>query len=494
MLNCNLNMLVLFLLVTDSTTKHKSWAKDNEAYSAVFEPGSIQFGFTDEEMGFTDQTNIGGANIQFDQGQDSGGQGYCYGEQMTNDFGDKPAQQSKLQASLKQYERRNKKKRPPNYYQQEKVVPEYGYQELNVMHQNYTVPPPGHPAQYRAVPAQKVSMDPNIVYHNMPMEALNLNNAQVIANSGYSNPNVIIQGTANSSDNGMLQQHVGYPPQGAPTTNAGDDLTEVVVHSLHCATEQLVHIPSRTETNLNQDHERTSKPSVSVGQYASDNERDTAISQISVQQDTQSQHVSIVSQADLSSAQGAKSNHVDISVKDTSITDTSSHKPLTENIGSISNVNSGDTGQQTAQVNNSNTGSDIDNTSSNTNVANVNNTENDVSVNNKESSGIQATEAPKPKPTSWAGLFKSASTAVTVPPQTYEPPVMVVNANKMEEVGDSEKPELPLMPVPAADDSVAKELGGKKLYLLLCVYGYIQTSIVALLITNVYPKYCVSIS
>ena len=434
--------MVCFL---ESTSSHQAWADDTKVFTgASFDVSGIQFGFTADEIEFSGQPGPGPIDFGFTHDMDS--DNFTFGDPMDDNNDDRPNQQSKLQASLKPYERRNKKKRPPNYYQKDRGGDGFSFQGP-VMHHNYTVPPPGHPAHYDGT---------NITYPNMHMHTY-MNNPQIVANTGYANPTVLHQGQMNTPDSGMSQQNHGRPPPQGVMPHPGDDLVEVVVHGFP---ENSIHIPARTETNLIQDHERTSNSRVNVDQYASD----PAISPKIQHQPIQSQNISYPQGQ---SVQGAKSNHVHVSVKEIPKVEnnSSSHKPSSENVtnnNTVSNTNSGDGGQNVkvkSQVN-------VDSVPSNAQTSARNPTEDSASVNAKESASVKVSEevvkeAPKPpKPVSWAGLFKSASSTSATPQQSSQAPLTVAHTSKGDESTDMEKSDAPVMPVLAAEDSVAKELGG----------------------------------
>lgn len=421
------------------------------------------------------QPDINTANTQYQLlDQRSAGQNFGdSGQQIPSEHNDKSGQQSKLQASLKQYERRNKKKRPPNYYQQDDSQEQAGLgQEVApeiLMHKNFTVPPPGHPAHYVANPANRDTAGINAGYPGYPAGAYSVKNPQAFVNNEYVNPNIVNQEQhlsgiiKNDSANGLPRANPGLPPQcGIPPPHVGEELVEVVVDKVP---DNTFHIPPRIETSQNQDHERTSTLT-KVGQYANDKRDTNAISAQATVHEMQTQNT--VFPTDVNSNRGAKSNRVDVSVKDTQSEESSSHITVADNKSNNLITQSSDT-EPTVQDKNLNAGLSAENISK-TDTPVTNTGESNVPVDVKVYTSSQVTEnvqtpkqePQKPKPTTWAGLFKSSNSPVVMPQQNSESPVIVANPSKPEETVENDKPELPPLPVPAAEDSVAKELGGKE--------------------------------
>ncbi|XP_060597410.1 ubiquitin carboxyl-terminal hydrolase 10-like isoform X2 [Ruditapes philippinarum] len=364
---------------------------------------------------------------------------------------------SKLQASMKPYERRNKKKRPPGYYKQsDSSVPQQNSNDFAPMQPDLTQPPPNfHPD----------------MHYNMPPPGLVPN--QYTVNNQYSEVNR--ENVAN------FPAGIPVAYQGAPTpTGAGNmvvdndnvknnqrqemgDLYEVVIDS--GAPQNSANIPARPETYQIQDHERTNS------QSSVDNVNQSSSNVCEFIPNTNVAIENRMSQLNVQSSGVAKPTRVDVSIKDAQVIDEPSHMPLnTVQISQEKQV----IDINTKEANDANDSKYSDNAAEFMDDSKMKSDseikdEPVVSTEPSVEPETSAVKNPEPviqepvktaKPVSWAGLFKSNNSNVTTPeaPMSYRSSGGDNSSVGADSEQRSEK-ELSPMPVPASEDSAAKELG-----------------------------------
>lgn len=338
---------------------------------------------------------------------------------------------SKLQASLKTYERRNKKKRPPNYYNQPDT---HGHSGMNhntiaqpmVVQQTFSMPPPGlHPIHYPPMPLHPPL---HMGHVGMPGSAPTNVLYATFTPSHY---------TGTSTPVGNVGANYGHMPvHDSDGQNSDHALMEVVVEQNAIPTNS-VYIPPRAETYQNQDHERTSNR-VSYGDSESN-----VNNELSVDKST---HVN----------GGATNSAVNVSIKNTMVHETSS---LTNAESTYANVSY----QPTTSFNTTEVEPSNDLPEVNACKVTENEQATDFNKNNdsKKAESTQPVVGP-PKPKSWAGLFKSpASQGSSVVNNLGIDTSEDISVSTESESSISKLLEFPPVTVPAAEDSVAKDLGEK---------------------------------
>ena len=362
---------------------------------------------------------------------------------------------SKLQASMKPYERRNKKKRPPGYYEQSEMVSQQNSSDYPPMQPDLTQPPP--------------NFHPDMCY-NMPPPGLVPN--QYTVNSQYNNGN---PGNVANFPAGIPVAYQGAPPPSGADNMVIDnndvknnqrqemgDLYEVVIDSV--APQNSANIPARAETYQIQDHERTNpQHSVDIVNQSSSNFSE-------FHPNTNVAIENKMSHLNIQNTGVAKPTRVDVSIKDAQVVDEASHMQInTVQIDPEKEV----VVLGTDDANNSKYSDNAAEVLDNSNIKTDTEVKEEpvVSTDPSVQPETSAVKNPEPvnqepvkttKPVSWAGLFKSNSSNATV----IEAPLSHVSSggDNSSVSADSEQrseKELSPMPVPASEDSAAKELGGK---------------------------------
>lgn len=377
---------------------------------------------------------------------------------------------SKLQASLKTYERRNKKKRPPGYYSQVENdssgsglthVSSDGNLQASMIrsevHANQSDQPDGvHYSQNRqdAFEANVTVNDASRHQYNAPVYQ-NIQNVQYIQGA----PELHTQNIAAYADIGVGAQY---------SANKMEDLNEVIVESVPYSNS---HGRQEMDTKQIQDHDRTTvknQPSSSVSDSSS------LVHSSSVASDTNNVFVSKLQIPNLS----APSYRGEASVNDSMEYSTNSSQ-LSESFQPASQINEkletnelpGDRQHGTDNiVNESYAASAIEADSKS--VSGMEATAKDIvkpdiqnpPVTNAESLKPSSAPASAPapaKPTTWAGLFKSSSATISSQPTS----VPVVESGKEDlsasnkEAEERNEKEASPQPVPATEDKEAKQLG-----------------------------------
>ncbi|KAL4234192.1 Ubiquitin carboxyl-terminal hydrolase 10 [Mactra antiquata] len=171
---------------------------------------------------------------------------------------------SKLQASLKPYERRNKKKRPPDYYKQSQDT---DGQKTNIHNKPETFdlsqPPPNYPTQMQ-FSAPPPGINPNNYRMNQPGYIPNMMpNMAMQQQMDVPHLQQVYHGAnSQASVSGVYTDNM-LPKNGGSDLNASHtdhtDLREVVIDKPSPVQHISANIPAIIETYQNQDHERTSK-------------------------------------------------------------------------------------------------------------------------------------------------------------------------------------------------------------------------------------------
>ena len=374
---------------------------------------------------------------------------------------------SKLQASLKKGERRNKKKRPPGYYSQLENEPSYATNShlpsndntqivvRSEVHVNLSNQPEGayysENRQDNIVETNFKMNDPSGFQHNVPTYQ-NIQDDQYIQDTSLMN-----------AQNSAIHPNIGA--QYGDTKM--DELNEVVV--VESVPYSDAHGQQGMEIKQIQDHDRTTKLTQSLNSV-SDASSFTHSSLISSDKDV---YVSKLQIPNLGSP-----NKMDIFVNDNvALSANSSQVP--ESFQASSQIDekvsqtefSTDTQQQPSSDSietDSNVAKDDSKLEANISVDTSLTTAKDASKPDIINSPLASAESPKPqpqpaKPTSWAGLFKSSSVSSSNPP-AFVPVTEGVkedNSSDKKEVEERNEKEMSPMPVPAAEDKEAKTLGGK---------------------------------
>ena len=380
---------------------------------------------------------------------------------------------SKLQASLKTYERRNKKKRPPGYYSQpgNEGLPgdpslvsarnnEHGMaSEVSVSLNN---------SQYDATNYSQIKQD-NYVDPNMTDPAVHYYNAAA-AYQNIENVEFIQGAPVVNTQNSAIHAEV-YNGAHYGDTKVGE-LNEVVVESVPYSN---TYGHQDMDIKQIQDHDRTTIENQSVSNVSNSN---NYIHTSSVASDTNQVFVSKLQIPNLSApsrADGQAGDGVEYSTNSSQISE--SFQPVRQTNEAIPS-NEVPSDMHTPSVdktyNDQNDLTDTDVVETNSNSASVNSSETTAKDDVKKDINAPVTEveSPKPtavpapapvKPTSWAGLFKSSSAS------SYGQSVIVSSSAVENTKGDNSdrtemeernEREVSPLPVPATEDKEAKQLGG----------------------------------
>ena len=386
---------------------------------------------------------------------------------------------SKLQASLKTYERRNKKKRPPGYYSQSGTE---GYSgdpnvmstnERSVVHAEVVV---GLNSQTDATNYSEIKQD-NFVdpYVNRTDTAGVHHYNAVPAHQNIENVQYIQGAPGVNTQNGAIHAQV-Y--NGAQYGDARiGELNEVVVESVPYSN---THGQQEIDTKQIQDHDRTtvnnqyvshvtnSNNYMHTSSVASDNNNQVYVSKLQIP------NLSAPNRDNAQASEGVEysTNSSQMSESFQPVCQASESIPSNEvssdmQIPSIDSKNSGDQNElPDANVVETDSSSASVN-SLETTAKDIVKTDIDAPVTEAESPKPNPTPAPAPapaKPTSWAGLFKSSGSS------SYSQPIVAApsmdnypkgdNLDNRTEEERSEREVSPL-PVPATEDKEARQLGGR---------------------------------
>ncbi|XP_052816281.1 ubiquitin carboxyl-terminal hydrolase 10-like [Mya arenaria] len=483
----------------------KSWAEEeisfmDDRHMPVYQPTDMHSGITFGEVSapFTDLGPYQGQRVLHQYNHNPyEGQGIAPAMMNTgliDESEDFANQQSKLKSSLKPYERRNKKKRPPDYYKQTESFKEHGYPQhtmsavpVPIIPTDFSVPPPGHPALFRAGP------DPRIT-------ATNIGGPNVTLGPNGSNPNafsvqpVIPPGNLlHNTQGGNIGMPVGmasFPdprtmghdpnhgarlPSQTPSPNVNyqsDELMEVVVDNSdkNVYNDSSVHIPDRTVSYQNQDHDRTRFEKNVVGaNYAS--ESSNSVNVLSHSDMFKNQEMSAVTNSNKDV--GARVTRVDVSIKDAPFVESSSPVQTVQETNSIKgrqpiiqneHVDNTTINQEVCEKcvgDEETTEAARDETNSANDEIGAKQSENLKNVKEILEPGLASEPAPKPeapKLSSWASLFKGKTGNTAGDGQGLK---SYREENTAENHGKEERPglESPPCTVSAAEDSAAKDLG-----------------------------------
>jgi len=441
------------------------------------------------------------------------------------DDGDYQQSESKLKASLRPRERRNKKKRPPDYYKEPEVNHYFsGYSHHPAAANTIPVipdlsrPPPGHPAMYGISPTHipvvhahghiptlgpHVHTGPRGLAGNIPPQgmaplvnqsigAYNVNTGQCgnpgipsVGVHSHNFPNPAMLGFNAGVGNQLNTQFNNVTDMGQQH-NSGELMEVIVDNSDKVQASDNVHIEPRIESYQNHDHDRTSCVHEShegsannVKNIIAEQQKNTG-TQITMQNMVQNTN------SNVSDSQGAtKQVHVDISVKNVPEDNTASQTAqIQQNIVNREPAiqNEQDANIQSMQVDkrltedqkqqnecvkdpmdsSQSVGDKMNNTQ---NIANDSNNalKEEGSTPDKDNAKPEAKpEPPKPKAFSWAGLFKA-------PGQTSQSGDVnnsdTSGGSLSQSVGNTKEMEFPaVVTVSAEQDSIAKDLGGTCLY------------------------------
>ena len=390
-------------------------------------------------------------------------------------LGDKNTQ-SKLQASLKPYERRNKKKRPPDYYKEQTDDSQL---ELNCV-ENYV-----NPEDSVRQEAMTQHSDIHVYTTIVPNYELKYNFTEDINR----NMQVPVEGhsMAYTPSNNNLGTHLNQPLtftadiHNTNVTNRLDnneqiELQEILVDS----NVKAYTFPARTETNEVQDHIRTNSAQnellagpgyggvespVAVPTYSDTNNRNQTNSSVPGYLATVYNPGNQVTTIPGNSSR-LQTLHSDYQI-DSKIS--VSH----ENPGSVAPVEITQYQPHDEHVNKgdiSGPGNVYEVSVEVNNTVNTNLTTNSVDVDVDSTKLSNASRQGEVKPTqTWAGLFKSSASG-----SAAHPVISDKIENSENTVGNNQAPkqtekEFSPIPVDAKDDSVAKELGGKNFF-CVCVH------------------------
>lgn len=372
---------------------------------------------------------------------------------------------SKLQASLKSYERRNKKKRPPGYYNQGENGSADNLQGMvrSEVHVSLSNKPEG--ATYSEIKNENV-VETNINMNDPSGHHYSAPPYQNIGDVHY------MQGASvRNAQNSAIDADVNTQCSGTKM----EELKEVIVESVPYSNSQ-GH--QEMDSKQIQDHDRTTGLTQPLTNSSNSN---VFTHSSSVSSDTNNVFVSKLQIPNLSSP-----NKIEVPRNDSMVHSTNSSQ-VSESFQVSNEGNEKFTNNEfsfgTQQPN-----SDNSNPSSDTKVVDVDAT---ISVDGSETTAkdtnkpdiidsnvtvATSEESHKPpqpspwgtKPTSWASLFKSSSASSNTAPsvvQTSEP-AKEDNPND-KETDETNEREVSPMPVSAAEDKEAKQLGGKWNYVQL---------------------------
>lgn len=389
---------------------------------------------------------------------------------------DRSGSSSKLQASLKPYERRNKKKRPPDYYKQPEEASSGAQRpDFHLVQPDLTQPPPNfHPEMRFSVPPPGLNprhfmVNRGVRYshpgdHNYPNPAQLPNFPTGVpvpfqgANPQFVTPVVLQRNSENVVSN--QAQETG-------------DLCEVVIDRVPPANS--VNIPARPETYQIQDHERTN-PDLNfgdkrLGQYNADHNYSHSNENFATQNITPNMQRETV----------VKPTRVNVSVKDALREEYSSHIQSEDMQESVQNENmpaesesvksNVETGEDKTEISDMQSeviaSEDLPEEKDSVQITSDSVINTDAHAGFEEQKSESQPEADKKteemkanKPTTWAGLFKSNSTTPSI--VVRDTPVvnsMVDNSKQNHEAEQRSEKELSPQPVPASEDSAAKDLG-----------------------------------
>lgn len=388
---------------------------------------------------------------------------------------------SKLQASLKPYERRNKKKRPPDYYKQtEDTSAQHGVNMNNEQVPfDLSQPPPTYHTQmqYGAPPPginpNNFGMNqPRFIHNavqNPPIQPLDI---QRIQQQTYQGANSQSGVTSMYTDN-MVQRNGGGNENHSQADQV--DLREVMIHSVS-PVQHSTNIPATPETYQNQDHERTS------ANYHLDSN--------AVQKDSVNAYQEYIPNMNMPPNNIVYHSNVEASTRNTGM-ETSGPCGTGSNESSLSQSNVVVKNSTTQSVENSdantinmNKNSDIavatdpisvesahtktDSAESQIDPApEIGNSQGQMDKVHSEPTAPQQPASvpsdPVKKPVTWAGLFKSNTTTNTQSVVQETPAPILPGDNNTSVAGNndtkSDKEPSPA-PVLASEDSAAKDLGG----------------------------------
>ena len=381
---------------------------------------------------------------------------------------------SKLQASLKKGERRNKKKRPPGYYSQtgnEAAFSDNGHMSLNdgtqvvvrsEVHVNLSNQPEG--AYYSE------NRQENIVETNFKMKEPS--GVQHMSPAYQNSPSdQYMQDAPNSAMHPNIEaQYSG--------TKAGE-LNEIVVESVPYSD---AHIQQKMDIKQIQDHDRTTNVSDSVAYSNSfthsnivSSDNDVFVSKLQIPNIGAPNKMDVLDNENVANTDSSQvptnfqsSNQIAENVTPNELS-SDTQQPSSDSILTNSNVMQNDSKSEVeASIS-------VD-TSLTTAMADANKTD----IISPPIVGVESPKSvPQPaKPTSWAGLFKSksASSYNSYNPMPSVPAVEGVKDDNSSDIKDMEEQnerEISPMPVPAAEDKEAKTLGG---IFLLTLYALMDTS------------------
>lgn len=364
---------------------------------------------------------------------------------------------SKLQASLKSYERRNKKKRPPGYYNQGENGSADNLQGMvrSEVHVSLSNKPEG--ATYSEIKNENV-VETNINMNDPSGHHYSAPPYQNIGDVHY------MQGASvRNAQNSAIDADVNTQYSGTKM----EELKEVIVESVPYSNSQ-GH--QEMDSKQIQDHDRTTGLTQPLTNSSNSN---VFTHSSSVSSDTNNVFVSKLQIPNLSSP-----NKIEVPRNDSMVHSTNSSQ-VSESFQVSNEGNEKFTNNEfsfgTQQPN-----SDNSNPSSDTKVVDVDAT---ISVDGSETTAkdtnkpdiidsnvtmATSEESHKPpqpspwgtKPTSWASLFKSSSASSNTAPsvvQTSEP-AKEDNSND-KETDETNEREVSPMPVSAAEDKEAKQLG-----------------------------------
>lgn len=378
-------------------------------------------------------------------------------------FDERSGSSSKLQASLKQYERRNKKKRPPGYYKQsESGGTEHEANAYPPMQPDLTQPPPNfHQEVQFSIPPPGLA--PNHYGVNSQFVGGNMQTPAHIANF-HAGGQIPYQGASDASGVGNVIINTVPNSQRQET----GDLCEVVIDSV--PPQNNANIPARPETYQIQDHERTnSQNSLSFTDHSSANEFHP-VANIPIESQT--------SNSNSVNSWVSKPTRVDVSIKDAPVLEETSQIQLNDiqlsapkqEIGSNSeitvqnNEHSVATTKDTAEfvsMDTSNIEPDVLEAKDQSGSANQDAATLQQEAVNSQNDPVTVKQEPvKSKPTSWAGLFKSNSASNSVVSEALAKSSVGDNSSVSAESDQRSEKELSPLPVPACEDSAAKDLGG----------------------------------
>lgn len=442
-------------------TQHGTYPKTGQ-YQGQFMAQSIgQFQAADSNQFMAEGIEQGMGGNQYEVMTNYGQTG-IEGDQ----FDERSGASSKLQASLKPYERRNKKKRPPGYYKQsESGGTEQEANEYTPVQPDLTQPPPNfHQEMQFGIPPPGLA--PNHYGVNSQFVGGNLQNPAHIANF-HAGGQIPYQGASGPSGVGNVIINTVPNSQRQET----GDLCEVVIDSV--APQNNANIPARPETYQIQDHERTNSQNSAFTDQSSANVHEFhPIANIPIESQT--------SDSNSVNTCVSKPTRVDVSIKDAPVLEETSQIHLNDTQLSAPKQETGSNSESTVQNNEHSVATTKDTAEpvsmDTSNVDPVLETKEQSGSANQDAVTLQqeavssqndpvsaVTVKPEPvksKPTSWAGLFKSKSTSNSGVSEAPVKSSVGDNSSVSAESDQRSEKELSPLPVPACEDSAAKDLGG----------------------------------